>query len=787
MVYAQQYLSGLKRSVMRLWPSRSPLWPADGRPLGSLTAWQGAAPNNVGDPALCIEFFRTRLAAAGFLSLAEARRAAAVYRCDKKSWRRELLAETLRFCNEGLPVYALQAGPLAGGLDWPALSRLPCSDRLYRLRPHRFGFLPRLALAACLGADVLPALQATLAGWIRQGQMAERTGDAYFSNLVVVYRLLALTWAAPFLAAKAEDGDETAAQICLQLFHVLAADCRHLAPRLGEAAPNNHRLADSFAAWLLSVCYPELVPGPETPETPDTLEQAWHAELARQFQEDGTNFEQSLHYHELGCELALAYLVIALRRGKPPPAPVLKMIARMLRFQAALADRNGNGFALGDTTDDPLLPLDAGSSWARGAWRILYRELFDRSFQETAETAAGAERAHWLLVALRGIELPLPVTGLQTLGQQEIFSSGGYVAFRDEERDDYLLFRSGPRPDTPVFPGHAMSDLLTVYWNVEGKAVLEPAGTYSYAAASLMPDGGPFAPRHYFRSPAGHNGPVLGGHDPLGRPKGRFRDHDSGARAVTRWRSLEGVLGWAEARLQEAGPLNGWRRGILRIPGRYTLVYDLPPSLPDDADLACHWQFAPQAAVSLPSSRRAAVRLDGRTAYFCASQGIASMNCIAGQKEPPAGWVSRRYGQIEAAPQLICRLQPGAAAVAFAVGLCGGEGPPHLEVPAAGDTGISIVVRQEERCAIAVFGRLSTVLQNPFLDIEFDGEGLWLELAGDSVLQLRALGLRRLTSSSLGLALGAADPEATPPAWLRLVHRADRGGLCGHWVASGRG
>lgn len=782
-MYAQQYITGLKRSMMRLFPSRLPVRPADGQLLRSLTAWQGATLDNVREPALSVEFFSVRLATAGFLSPAEARQVATAYRCRQESWQRELLAEADRLCNEGLPVYALRAGPLAGGLDWTALSRLPHSDRLYRLRPHRFGFLPRLALAACLGADVLPALHATLAGWIRKVHLAERTEDAYFSNLVVIYRLLALSWAVPFLVAKAEDGDEMADRICLQLFHVLAADCHHLAPRLGQATSNNHRLADSFAAWLMAVCYSDLSPAAESPEA---LESAWHAELARQFQEDGTNFEQSLHYHELGCELALAYLIISLRHKRPPPDPVLTLIAGMLRFQAALADRSGNGFALGDTTDDPLLPLDAGGSWSRGGWRILYRELFDRGFQETAETAAGAERAFWPLVAMSCIECPLPATTPQPLGQQAVFSTGGYVVFRDEERDDYLLFRSGPRPDAPVFPGHAMSDLLTVYWNVEGKAVLEAAGTYSYATVSVAPDVGPTAPRHYFRSPASHNGPVLRGHDPLGPSKGRFRNHDSGARVLTRWRSLEGVAGWAEAQLEETGPLNGWRRGVLRVLGRYTLLYDLPPPLPDDADLACHWQFAPEAEVELRSRRRAAAGFQDRTAYLCAAPGIAAMDCVTGQKDPAAGWVSRRYGQLEAAPQLICRLQPGSTAVAFAIGLCDGKDLPHVEVPAADGGGTAVVVRQSEVCGIAVFGCLSTLLQDPFVDIEFDGEGLWLELSGGKVLQMRALGLRKFVSSSLGIALGAADPEVTPPAWRRVAHCADRGGLCGHWAAPDR-
>ena len=785
MRHAQHYLSGIKRSMTRLLPRPSPLLSESDqlcmlRALVSRETAGGAA-----DAAsLAAAFFRTRLAAAGFLSPTEARQAAAAYGRDQASWRRELLAETRRLCSDGLPVYALRAGPLGDGLDWSALPTGPHADRLYRLRPHRFGFLPRLALASCVGAHSLPALHATLAGWIRLVETGGGAEDAYFSNLVIIYRLLALSWAAPFLSAKAEEGDETAARICLQLFGILAADCRRLPPLLGKSAPNNHRLADRFAGWLLAACYPELAPPAEEPAA---LELAWQAELGRQLQEDGTNFEQSFHYHELGCEMALAYLVISLRRGTPPAGPALSMIVAMLRFQAALADRNGNGFALGDTTDDPLLPLDAGGSWARGAWRILYRALFDPGFPPTAETAAGAERAYWLLVALRGVKLPLLPAVPEPLGQLAAFPTGGYVSFREEESDDYLLFRSGPRPGAAVFPGHTMSDLLSIYWNAGGNAVLEPAGTYSYAADGPPGGKGPAAPRAYFRSPAAHNGPVLRGHDPLGPPQGRFRTYDSGARTATSWRALEDVLAWAEARLEEPGPLNGWRRGVLRLPGRYALVYDRLPPLPGDADLACHWQFSPEAAVAIRSNRQAVAELKGLSAYLCASQGITAIDCAKGRQAPAAGWLSRLYGQLQAAPQLICRVQPGTSAVAFIIGLSGGEDLPVVEIVTADDEGTVIALHHAGAGAICVFGRFCGRLRGRDLDLDYDGDVLWLAFDGDRCREMRTLGMRRVASDKLGLEVTMAQPQRSCAGWHCLVGDASAGGLCGRWEAQGRG
>lgn len=782
MRYAQHYLSGIRRSITRLLPSPSPLLAERARSdlLKALTC--GPASNGA-DASRATAYFCARTPVATFLTVGEARRAAADYASNKVRWRQQVLTDAQGICDVGLPIYGRLAGPLRGGLDWTTLPKGPHGDRLYRLRPHRFGFLPRLALAASIGGDFLPALHATLARWCRHVESVEGAEEAYYSNLVIIYRLLAISWAAPFTAAKAEEGDATAARLCLQLFTILAADCRQLGPRLGQSAPNNHRLADSFAAWFLAACYPELaLPVGE----PVALEEVWLAELGRQFQEDGTNFEQSQHYHELGCELALAWLVMALRRGGPLSDAALERVAAMLRFQAALADREGNGFALGDATDDPLLPLDGGGSWALGAWRLLYRALFDPAFASTAETAPGAEKAHWLLAAVQGVRLPL-LRPAEPLRQLAVFPLGGYLCFREGEDEDCLLFRSGPRPGAAVFPGHAMSNLLSVYWNSGGRPVLEPAGTYSYAVDGLPAEGGPSHPRAYFRGPAAHNGPVLPGHDPLGHSQGRFRNYDSGARVVTAWRSLDKVMAWAEARLQEPGPLSGWRRGVLRLPGRYTLIYDRIPPLPAEADLACHWQFAPEAAVTLHPGRRALAELPSLSVYLGASEGVEAMSCVCGQPLPPAGWVSRRYGQVQAAPQLICRVSPQSKAVAFLIGRRHGEEAPAVEVAVAGEEGLAVTLRQGDTSVVCLFGRFSGRIEHIPAHLDFDGDALWLAFAGDSCRELRTLGLRRFASSCLGLELTAAEPQQPQSGWLCLEAAPAAAGLSGRWMKEDRG
>lgn len=783
---ALRSLDGIRRSIGRLVSvPRSEAPDFEQAALLRLAAVGPDAGGDAGagdsDEALAVAFFGARPAGAGFLDAAEAEAAVANYAGTKPHWRQALLEEAMRFCQWGLPIYALQGPPLGAGFDWDRLARDRHDDRLYVLRPHRFGFLPRLAIAACLGAACLPALHATLDNWIARASRTGGGADAYFSNLVVIYRILAVSWAAPFLAARAGGGDTTAAAICLQLFRILAADTRHLLPRLGESAPNNHLLADRFAAWFLAACYPELTPGLDLANA----ERAWHDELQRQFQGDGSNFEQSLHYHELGCEMALIYLLLALRRGTPPEKPVLMRLGRMLRFQAALVDSRGNGFALGDATDDPLLPLDGGDGLALGAWRVLYRTLFDPTFPDTGDEAAGAERAFWLLACLDGLEQPTPLVGEEeAISGLAAFPDNGYLAFRDGNQDACVLFRTGPRPGASPCLGHAMSDLLTVYWNAAGRRVLEPAGTYSYAATMFAPsgEGADASPRQYFRSPAAHNGLVLEGHDPLGRPSGRFRGPDKGTRVASSWQGLDGVLGWAEGQVREDGPLSGYQRGVVCLPGLYTLVYDRLPTLPTEAVVAFHWQLAPEVEAIPRSGNEVSFAVDGLLGYFCASEGVAPLRITRGLQAPPAGWVSRRYGELTAAAQLRWPLRADTQTVAFVFGLEeSGSRSRMVRVLLADDEGVVVALQHGACRDVVAVGHVRPGMAGLQVDLSVQARVLWLRMEGERCRQIRALGLRALSSEKLGLRLVPSATASGLDGWRCVAGEASAQGISGLW------
>src|SRR3546814_14965171 len=113
----------------------------------------------------------------------------------------------------------------------------------------------------------------------------------------------------------------------------------------------------------------------------------------------------------------------------------------------------------------------------------------------------------------------------------------------------------------------------------------------------------------------------------------------------------------------------GWRRGVLRVAGWPTLVYDRPPGLPCDAEVACHWQLAPEAVVARRAARPVTEDLAGVSAYLFASEGVAALACASGSPSPRADLLSLRYGELGPAPPHNCRLKPKLRTTTFPTSL----------------------------------------------------------------------------------------------------------------------
>src|SRR3546814_11839050 len=100
------------------------------------------------------------------------------------------------------------------------------------------------------------------------------------------------------------------------------------------------------------------------------------------------------------------------------------------------------------------------------------------------------------------------------------------------------------------------------------------------------------------------------------------------------------------------------------------------------------------------------------------------------------------------------------------LGLAEDDNLPKVAAEAVAE-GTAVVVRHQGIDIVAVFGGFSGALPSRVLDLEFDGDALWLEFSGAHCRRIGALGPRSLDCVNIDVALSASDP--LPPA--RSVER----------------
>ena len=170
-------------------------------------------------------------------------------------WRLRMVASVSEAVEHGLQIYGSPGPVLDGSFPWTSLPAGPGGDSLYPYRPHRFAFLPRMALAVLQRELAAGQLVTILDGWIADAESG-RDPFCYGTNLVVIQRILATAWAWVFLAARPISRTLDGLGLEGRLLRILWADVRFLEPRLGSSVPNNHLLADYFAATFINFVLP---------------------------------------------------------------------------------------------------------------------------------------------------------------------------------------------------------------------------------------------------------------------------------------------------------------------------------------------------------------------------------------------------------------------------------------------------------------------------------------------------------------------------------------------------
>lgn len=569
-------------------------------------------------------------------------------RQEHAPWVEALCARVQEERTLGLRLMARRHSPLGPAFQWVDIPRGPGGDSLYSAQPHRFGFLPRLALAAHHGVETLPAIASLLDGWIDAAGQGEP--ECYHSPLAVLYRVLALSWAWIFVAGLDRE-TPLRERVLFVMLKILSVDIVYLSPTIGQSYPNNHLLADGFAGWYVGTLYPELALAADCKARGEPL---FITELARQFLVDGSNFEHSTHYHELGCEMATAYVLLSRRNGIEPPASVLGQLRAMLRFHAIVGGPEAQPLLMGDSTDDPLFPLDVDHAWANAALRECYRALFDPTLPPSPSARQDAERAYWLLGGALAAPPPSPTAECPMAD----FEQGGLHVMNDAATQARLIYRSGPVAGVAISAGHANADIHSLTLSQQGRRLIVGAGTYTYRLHRKGGDAEGPDWRAYFAGPEAHNG-LLGGGDPLGEIGGDFRNRDVDCRVAVRRRADGDGLSWIESEVLSGALHRGHRRGVVLVRGAYWLVYDIVPPALRERGVQVGLQF--DAGVRLLPQAGDARLVDAfvqqdQRCRIALSQGLQPAEVLEGSSVPLGGWIAPRYGHLVAAPQLRARL-----------------------------------------------------------------------------------------------------------------------------------
>jgi len=577
-------------------------------------------------------------------------------RTTHPAWLAAMRARVEADLTVGLGVASTRAKPLEDGFDWTCIPYGPGEDDLYSVQPHRCGFMPRLALMAHHGMPTPTVILSILDYWITVTKAGNRM--SYLSPLVVLYRVLSLGWTFAFIAGLHAERSALHYETLFRILKILHADIDYLRTTIGHSYPNNHLLADGFAGWYCGTLYPEFSGSDAMRETGSTI---FEREIVRQFYEDGAGFEHSMHYHELGCEMAIAYVILERRNGIEPAAFVVERLHRMLAFQAAMGGAECVPLTLGDTTEDPLFPLDATHGWGTGAIREIYRALVDPRIEPAPNSDPTIERAYWLLggaLAPYGHGTPgsLPTS----------FDRGGYYILAEPGACTRLVFRSGPLEGVPLSAGHAHSDILSIYLTVDGIPLLVNAGTYTYRFQSRNWPAHAPEWRKYFMGPESHNGLALGA-DPYGTLKGDFRDRDVPCRIASRHRIERSELRWLEFEVMGSNTAQGYRRGIIHIVGHYWLIYDLVPDAARVRGASIGLQFSPETQLATAIGTAFQARAGTAWCRIALGPGLHDSRILTGSTNPLGGWVSPSYGELLSAPQLRCRIAPDAEPCAFII------------------------------------------------------------------------------------------------------------------------
>ena len=442
-------------------------------------------------------------------------------------------------------------------------------------------------------------------------------------------------------------------------------------------------------------------------------------------------------------------IVLLARRNEVPIEPwVSERHRRMLEFQAALGGPEACTVPIGDAVEHQLVALDAFDGVGAASHREILRALYDPDFPASTVQAPGQERAAWLLAGA------LAATGSARRDDGPFeYPKGGFVVLPDAALKACLTLRTGPDPELPCNPGHMHADILSVYLRLRETPMIVEAGTYTYRSEKARWAPGEPEWRAHFLGPSAHNGLCIAGHDPLGRKPGDFPWGELKSSVLSRQLASGAGLNWAEATVMGDTPYSGHTRGVVHVEGEYWLVYDRLPSSALTGDAWLSLQFAAGCVLRADDDRSVMATVGDARLQVTTSQRARGLQVVRGERAPAAGWVSVRYGEIEAAPAIRIPTTGGPALLATLVEpMTGGAREAIVETEMIDARAIGVRVSCGAREDFLIVPGDEADRSVVLFGVEFRGAALWLRTEGGRPVEVRALGGYQVRSAALGLA-----------------------------------
>lgn len=426
--------------------------------------------------------------------------------------------------------------------------------------------------------------------------------------------------------------------------------CHFIAGHLSlYSSANNHLLGEYMGLLVGAVTWPLW---PQSVAWRETARCGFESEVLAQNGEDGVNREQAVYYQHEVVDMMLLCGLIGRANGLEFGPAYWQRIEKLLEFLEAVMDTQGRVPMIGDADDAVMVRFDP----RRGA--DVYRPLlaigavlFDRP-RFAAKAGRFDDKSRWLLgdAASERFEA-LRRQGEAGHGEKSppprAFPGGGYyllgdrLGMPDEVR---LLADAGPLGYLSI-AAHGHADALSFTLGSAGREWLIDPGTFSYHTQRKW--------REYFRGTSAHN--TL-------RVDGQSQSTGGGNFIWVRHANAR-CLGF-ESTLQR-DRFEGMHDGYASLPDpvlhRREILFDKSLGRIDVRDaLECrtvhgvelHWHFAEDCEVRI-EGHLIQVRCGADELEMSIPAGLQA-ECVAGQEDPPLGWVSRRFDDKRPSPTVRC-------------------------------------------------------------------------------------------------------------------------------------